>query len=529
MPKLLRSSETAGCGATIELDSREVVYVSIAQVGVLVRLWDMKGGLIKTLLSNFIGPKLYNESNVYKNAQTAQALSMMYPESAPELQFTNPVLAAFANAIWHCSSAAEVTITLNEAITRAGKQDMSDDGIVSDYADFMAKATTKPGYFYDVNVLPHPKEMILAAIEREILRESLEVRVEWLKTGSVFLWNYQEGVGPAPLPITGVDLSQIPSRTTPADLSELKRILASPNLKRDEGRAKAFEAIAQREAKQIEERITAAVRLRNARLADEGDADAQFNLGMMYAKGKGVPQSYAEALKWFRKAAEQGFAAARYNLGIMYDNGHGVPQSYAEAAKWYRKAADQGDASAQYNLGSMYVRGQGVPEDCAETTRWYAKAADGGNVNAQSQLGQMYATGLGVPQDYAEAVKWCRKAAEQGQARAQGQLGDMYIKGQGLRQDYAEAAKWCRKAADQGDATAQLLLGALYHNGQGLPQDYVQAYKWLSLAASRFSMSKAGTDNKAASLRDHVAAKMTPTQIAEAQKLGREWKPKLER
>ena len=77
MPKLLRSSETVGCGATIELDNREVVYVSIAQVGVLVRKSDMSGGLIKTLLSNFFGPKLYNEGSVYKNAQTARVLSMM--------------------------------------------------------------------------------------------------------------------------------------------------------------------------------------------------------------------------------------------------------------------------------------------------------------------------------------------------------------------------------------------------------------------------------------------------------------------
>lgn len=116
MPKLLRSSETAGCGATIELDNSEVVYVSIAQTGVLVRRWDMNGGLIKSLLSNFFGPKLYNESSVYKNAQTAQALSLIYPEQAPQLSFKNPVLAAFSNAIWHCSSAAEVCTTLNEAV-----------------------------------------------------------------------------------------------------------------------------------------------------------------------------------------------------------------------------------------------------------------------------------------------------------------------------------------------------------------------------------------------------------------------------
>ena len=111
------SSETVGCGATIELDNGEVVYVSIAQTGVLVRR-GMNGGLIKSLLSNFFGPKLYNESSVYKNAQTAQALSVIYPEQAPPLSFKNPVLAAFSNAIWHCSSAPEVCTVLNEAVSK---------------------------------------------------------------------------------------------------------------------------------------------------------------------------------------------------------------------------------------------------------------------------------------------------------------------------------------------------------------------------------------------------------------------------
>ena len=130
MPKLLRSSETAGCGATIELDNREVVYVSIAQVGVLVRKWDMSGGQIKTLLSNLFGPKLYNESSVYKNAQTARALGLMYPEQAPSLCFKNPVLAAFSNAIWHCASAAEVCVTLNEAAAKTPQLEQDADTAV---------------------------------------------------------------------------------------------------------------------------------------------------------------------------------------------------------------------------------------------------------------------------------------------------------------------------------------------------------------------------------------------------------------
>jgi len=119
MPKLLRSSETAGCGATIELNSKEVVYVSIAQIGVLVLLWDMRGGFFKRIASNFFGPQLYKEKDVYKNARTAHALSLMFPDQGPSLTFKNPVLAAFSNAIWHCSTAAQVCTVLNEAAAKA--------------------------------------------------------------------------------------------------------------------------------------------------------------------------------------------------------------------------------------------------------------------------------------------------------------------------------------------------------------------------------------------------------------------------
>jgi TPR repeat protein len=69
-------------------------------------------------------------------------------------------------------------------------------------------------------------------------------------------------------------------------------------------------------------------------LAEQGDADAQSNLGVMYYNGNGVPQDYAQAVKWYRKAAEQGHADAQSNLGVMYDKGEGVPQDYAQAVKW---------------------------------------------------------------------------------------------------------------------------------------------------------------------------------------------------
>ena len=164
--------------------------------------------------------------------------------------------------------------------------------------------------------------------------------------------------------------------------------------------------------------------------------------------GQGVPQNYAEAVKWYRLAADQGSAAAQTNLGDIYDLGHGVPQNYAEAVKWYRLAADQGSAAAQNNLGALYASGHGVP------------------------------------------------------------------------QNYTEAVKWYRLAADQGDDIAQYNLGVMYLTGSGVPVDYVLAYMWFALAA------KAG-DRAAVNSGDFAAQSMTRVQIAEAQKLAREWKPQL--
>ena len=126
--------------------------------------------------------------------------------------------------------------------------------------------------------------------------------------------------------------------------------------------------------------------------------------------------------------------------------------------------------------------------------------------------------------DYATALRLWRPLADQGAANAQTKLGFMYRNGQGVPQDYAQAVAWYRKAADQGIAEAQNNLGVMYANGQGVPQDYIQAHMWSNLAASRLTDPTDRAD--AVKNRDVVAAKMTPAQIAEAQRLASAWKPK---
>lgn len=145
------------------------------------------------------------------------------------------------------------------------------------------------------------------------------------------------------------------------------------------------------------------------------------------------------------------------------------------------------------------------------------KKAEDGDAAAQFNLGMKYAEGEGVEKDAAEAVRWYRRAAEQNHAEGQFNLGWMHANGEGVEQDATEAVRWYRKAAEQDHAQGQLNLGWMYANGQGVEKDYVSAYFYYALAAR--------TDPNAARNRDNLKRKMSPRQIAEAQRLVREWKP----
>lgn len=253
--------------------------------------------------------------------------------------------------------------------------------------------------------------------------------------------------------------------------------------------------------------------------AEQGHTSAQTILGSIYRSGRGVPQDYSEALKWYLKAANKGAAVAQFETAMMYNRGLGVQQDYAEAAKWYRKVAETGFAPAQYYLASLYEDGAGVPKDYGEALKWYRKAADQGFPEAQTNLGAMYADGLGVPQDFAEAVKWYLKAAAHDYPIAQSNLGIAYHTGKGAAQDHAEAVKWFTKAAEQGDPTGQFWLGVAYAKGEGVARNPVQACMWLILA------NEQGFE-QAAEIENSLVATMTETQIDEAQRLAREWKAK---
>ncbi len=153
-------------------------------------------------------------------------------------------------------------------------------------------------------------------------------------------------------------------------------------------------------------------------LAEQGDAQAQFKLGMMYHQGLEVEQEHGAAIRWYRQAADQGLASAQSNLGAMYRDGLGVSQNDDEAFKWFQRAAEQGNEAAQTNLGAMYYQGHGVGQDYQEAAQWFQRAATQGNAKAQYALGGMYYEGKGLPKDYVLAHLWVSRAAMRGFPKA---------------------------------------------------------------------------------------------------------------
>jgi len=278
--------------------------------------------------------------------------------------------------------------------------------------------------------------------------------------------------------------------------------------------------------------LAAAVR-ESKPLADQGNATAQFNLGSLYYQGLGVSQDYAEAVKWMRKAAEQGHASAQTTLGTIYAEGvQGViEKDYPQALMWFIFAAAQGDPDAlefrDRLAGKMtpvqIVEAQKLarefkPQDSyVKLFREVRILAEQGDAASQFSLGLMYYTAQGVPVDYIEALNWFKKAALQGHPLAQYNAGYMYERGEGTPQDYAEAVKYYRQSAERGNRLAQYTLGNMYEKGQGVLPDEVQALMWYSLAAIQ-------GETKAKTARERVTMWMTPAQIAEAQRLAREFK-----
>lgn len=154
--------------------------------------------------------------------------------------------------------------------------------------------------------------------------------------------------------------------------------------------------------------------------------------------------------------------ASQYNLGLMYERGSGVPTDFKKAVNWFRLAAENGHAGAQYCLGTLYgSRFVDLPYDNNKSIEWVLRAAENGHAEAQWFLGNTFYYGVDCIQDYDQAFKWYALSANQGYMGAQIQLGIMFDEGLGTTQSYKEAAKWFKLAANNRYST--IISGKYYH------------------------------------------------------------------
>jgi hypothetical protein len=155
-------------------------------------------------------------------------------------------------------------------------------------------------------------------------------------------------------------------------------------------------------------------------LADKGNAEAQYRIGLMYEFGRGYPQDKPKGIAWLTRAANQGHTGAQQELGVIYNEGDGVARDDARAVAWFRKAAELGNPTAQYNLGLMIAKGTGVAQSDADAIAWWRKSAAQGIAIAQFKLGVAYENGQGVARDpvlaYANYAIAARNGSDDGAA-----------------------------------------------------------------------------------------------------------------
>lgn len=223
--------------------------------------------------------------------------------------------------------------------------------------------------------------------------------------------------------------------------------------------------------------------------AQEGDAEAQFNLALTYGSGNwsyGINRDYDNMMKYMRLAAEQGHAEAQYYLGVLLSVE--FSENRNEAAKWYSLSANQGFADAQFQLGVAFFDGEGVEQDFKKALYWWRTAAEVNHLSSQILLGDIYRRGDGVSQSWTVARKWYRMAADQNSGKAKYWIGRGFYFGEGVQEDEDEAFVWISEAArshfnetlsfDNEEKEAIELLSVFYFVGVGTDQDPIRGYAW---------------------------------------------------
>jgi len=229
-------------------------------------------------------------------------------------------------------------------------------------------------------------------------------------------------------------------------------------------------------------------------------------------------KDYERAFREWRASADAGLADAQFDLGVLYAHGLGVQQDLGEAERWYRRSAEQGYPDAEFALGEMYSRGWSAgARDQANAMRWLQLENNGDTSMPTGDWDSI--ADYGQAKDQKQAAYWYRRAAEQGLAEAQYSLGRLYATGKGVPHDEEQATMWVRAAASQGFPAAEARLGTRYAAGKGTTQEDRLAYFWLTLAFLHGEKS-------AEKLRSAEAAKLKPADVNATDLQAQHWKPR---
>lgn len=273
MGKVIRYVDSkAGCWSRVNVANGDPIWISVAQTGVLVKKSRM----------GLMGAKLYNETNAYNAAKTAQALDAQIRKYLTPSEMTNPVLRAFTQAALECESAAQLSVRLNRVLENEATSDLISDEnrrkakireqIVSEYGSYIENHPPV-GEIRDVSELPYPKDEILDAITLEIIRESSDQTVEAMKACAIMLADFQEKVGPMPLSILGLSDANLLSMISVVKKDENALGSMIDHLKEtmnntDKEKYDLFRKIADEEREYIKKKLMAAEELRR-QMSDE--------------------------------------------------------------------------------------------------------------------------------------------------------------------------------------------------------------------------------------------------------------------
>jgi TPR repeat protein len=210
------------------------------------------------------------------------------------------------------------------------------------------------------------------------------------------------------------------------------------------------------------------------------DPEAQHNLGVDFLNKK----KFALAVEHFRRAANMGNANSQYNLGVIFGAGVGVRQNDAEAIVWFRKAAEQGVANAQHNLGVLYFNGRGVKQDVVQAESWFRKAAEQGHEQAREAIDLLGSEGLATVRIEPTAARPNHVDDDADPEQLFLQAGHLWFGSAGTKNP-TQAVQLFEKAADKGSSEAAAFLSTIYHSGgRGVVAvDLVKASTWNRRAA----------------------------------------------